>query len=87
VSYSFLREAEFEYLQAIRFYEDQQAGLGRRLVAEFEHTIQIAEDQPLGWKIVAASDVSRMPFYIAYSRAVSCRSPRSHTTDVVPGTG
>jgi toxin ParE1/3/4 len=71
VSYSFLREAEFEYLQAIRFYEDQRAGLGSRLIAEFERTMQIAEERPLGWKIVEVSgirrlDLRRFPYAIFY---------------------
>ena len=35
MSYSFLAEAEREYLEAVRFYEDQRAGLGARLIGEF----------------------------------------------------
>jgi hypothetical protein len=33
VSYSFLPEAEIEYLQAVRFYEDQRPGLDERLMS------------------------------------------------------
>jgi hypothetical protein len=71
VSYSFLPEAEIEYLQAVRFYEDQRPGLGARLIKEFEHTIQIAADRPLGWKIIEANgirrvDLRRFPYAIFY---------------------
>lgn len=60
MSYSFLAEAEREYLQAVRFYEDQRAGLGARLINEFERTIQLAVERPLACRMVQIGDVRRI---------------------------
>jgi hypothetical protein len=35
----FVDEASFEFLDAISYYEEQQAGLGRRFKAEVERTL------------------------------------------------
>ena len=35
----FVDEAGFEFLDAISYYEEQQAGLGRRFKAEVERTL------------------------------------------------
>jgi toxin ParE1/3/4 len=74
VSYSFLPEAELEYLQAVGFYEDQRTGLGARLIAEFERTIQHAVERPHAWKMVQASgirriDLKRFPYAIFFRAA------------------
>jgi toxin ParE1/3/4 len=71
VSYGFLPEAEIEYLQAVKFYEDQRPGLGARLIKEFERTIQFAVERPLTWKMVQASgirriDLARFPYAIFF---------------------
>lgn len=41
MNHSFLPEAETEYLEAIRFYEEQQAKLGLSLIHEFERIIAL----------------------------------------------
>jgi hypothetical protein len=46
VSYSFLPEAEAEYLEAIGYYEQRQRGLGRDLIAEFERVMQLVVERP-----------------------------------------
>jgi toxin ParE1/3/4 len=71
VSYGFLPEAEIEYLQAVKFYEDRRPGLGARLIKEFERTIRFAVERPLTWKMVHASgirriDLARFPYAIFF---------------------
>ena len=45
-NYSLLAEAEAEYLEAVRFYEGQMAGLGDALILEFERTIELTIEKP-----------------------------------------
>ena len=52
MSHSFLPEAEAEYLEAIRFFEEQRAGLGAALIVEFERVIDLAVSTPHAWKMV-----------------------------------
>jgi toxin ParE1/3/4 len=70
-NYSFLTEAEAEYLEAIRFYEGQRAGLGNVLILEFERIIGFAIEKPEAWKLVHHSGIrrvnlSRFPYSIFY---------------------
>jgi hypothetical protein len=92
VSYGFLPEAEIEYLQAVKFYEDRRPGLGARLIKEFERTIQL----PLSglsrgrWfrRVVFAALIwrgFRTRFSFGSSRPVACKSQRSHTIADVLG--
>jgi toxin ParE1/3/4 len=69
--YSFLAEEETEYLEAIRFYEGQRAGLGDALILEFERVIGLAIEKPSAWKLVHPSGIrriglSRFPYSIFY---------------------
>lgn len=41
MKHSFLAEAEAEYLDAVRFYEDRQVGLGAAFIAEFERSLNL----------------------------------------------
>jgi toxin ParE1/3/4 len=71
VSYGFLPEAEIEYLQAVRFYEDQRPGLGARLIKEFEHTMRFVVERPQAWKMIASSgirriDLARFPYAVFF---------------------
>ncbi len=43
MNYGFLAGAEPEYLEAIRFFEEQRAGLGAALIFEFERVV--------GWRL------------------------------------
>jgi plasmid stabilization system protein ParE len=74
VSYSFLPEAEDEYLGAVGFYEQQRAGLGASLIREFERTIQHAVELPHACKSVVAdirrANLDRFP-YAVFFRALS----------------
>ncbi|MGH8602640.1 MAG: type II toxin-antitoxin system RelE/ParE family toxin [Gammaproteobacteria bacterium] len=58
--YSFLPEAEAEYLEAVRFYEEQRAGLGDALISEFEHAIGLAAERPESWRLVHPSGIRRI---------------------------
>ena len=60
MTYSFLPEAELEYLRAIRFYEDQRPGLGARLIAEFEHAIVFAIEHPQAARSIPGFDIRRV---------------------------
>ena len=42
MKHNFLPEAEEEYLDAIRFYEDRQPGLGAVFIVEFENSLRLA---------------------------------------------
>jgi toxin ParE1/3/4 len=74
VSLSFLPEAEAEYLEAVRFYEEKRAGLGLALIEAFERSAMLAQQRPNAWKLVHASGIrriglARFPFAIFF-RAV-----------------
>lgn len=58
--YSFLLEAEAEYLEAVRFYEEQRAGLGGSLIFEFEGVIGLAIEKPETWRLVHPSGIRRI---------------------------
>jgi toxin ParE1/3/4 len=70
-NYSFLAEAEAEYLEAIQFYEGQRPGLGDALIHEFERVVGLAIAKPETWKLVHSSGIrrinlSRFPYSIFY---------------------
>jgi toxin ParE1/3/4 len=70
-NYSFLAEAEAEYLEAIRFYEGQKPGLGNALILEFERVIALIIAKPESWKVVHTSGIhtiglSRFPYSVFY---------------------
>ncbi len=60
MSYGFVPEAEVEYLEAIKFYEDQIPGLGARLIQEFERTIKFAVERPSTWRVVQGTEIRRL---------------------------
>lgn len=60
MSYSFLAAAEAEYLEVVQFFEEQRAGLGTALIAEFERIVGLAIDKPIAWKLVHPSGVRRI---------------------------
>lgn len=51
MNYSFLPEAEAEYIEAVRFYEEQQAKLGKSLIHEFERIIALIIERPEAWRL------------------------------------
>lgn len=70
-TFSFLLEAEAEYLEAVRFYEEQQAGLGKALICEFERVIELVVQKPETWRLVDPSGIrsiglSRFPYVLFY---------------------
>jgi toxin ParE1/3/4 len=76
---SFLPEAEAEYLEAVAFYEGERAGLGARLIADFERTIRLAIERPTAWKVVHADairriDLNRFPYAVFFRVAPSVMS-------------
>lgn len=60
MSYSFLPEAEAEYLGAIEFFEARRAGLGLALIDEFERVVQLASERPDSWKLVHVAGIRRI---------------------------
>ena len=44
--YEFHPDARVEYLEAVAYYEDRQAGLGARFTIEVERTIQRIVEAP-----------------------------------------
>ena len=71
MNYSFLLEAEVEYLEAVRFYEEQRTGLGNALISEFEHVIELVIEKPETWRLVHPSGIrcirlSRFPYVVFY---------------------
>ncbi|MBY0577788.1 MAG: hypothetical protein K2P57_01945 [Burkholderiales bacterium] len=71
MKHEFLQDAEAEYLESVRFYEERQTGLGAVLISEFEHALFLALERPQGWRLVHPSGVrciglSRFPYAIFY---------------------
>jgi toxin ParE1/3/4 len=71
MNYNFLPEAETEYLEAVRFYEDIQAGLGESLITEFERTLEMVTARPKSWRLVHPTGIrriglSRFPYAVFY---------------------
>jgi plasmid stabilization system protein ParE len=60
VNYEFLPEAEAEYLEAIRFYQDQQNRLGALLIEDFERTVNLIIQKPDTWRMVHQSGIRRI---------------------------
>ncbi|MGZ4956727.1 MAG: type II toxin-antitoxin system RelE/ParE family toxin [Methylobacter sp.] len=71
MNYSFLPEAEAEYIEAVRFYEEQQAKLGESLIHEFERIIILIVERPEAWRLVHPSGIRsvgllRFPYSVFY---------------------
>jgi toxin ParE1/3/4 len=71
VNCSFLASAEAEYLEAVRFFEEQRAGLGAALILEFERVIGLVVSRPTSWKLVHAGGIrhiglTRFPYSVFY---------------------
>lgn len=60
MNYGFLPAAEAEYLQAVRFFEEQRPGLGAALINEFERIATLATTKPNTWKLVHPSGIRRI---------------------------
>jgi hypothetical protein len=82
VSHSFLPAAEAEYLEAVRFFEEQRAGLGSALIAEFERIVGLAAEKPDSWKLVHQSGVRRIGLkrfpYAVFYRSLAQQAASSH---------
>ncbi len=71
MNYSFLPEAEAEYLKAIGFFEERQPGLGAALITEFDSVMELVTEKPRTWKTVHPSGIRRIglkkfPFSVFY---------------------
>ncbi len=60
MNYSFLLEAETEYLQAVGFFEERQPGLGAALIMEFESVMDLVSKKPRAWKTVHPGGIRRI---------------------------
>ena len=67
---TFVDEAGFEFLDVISYYEEQQAGLGRRFKTEVERTllwlVEHPEVYPLRPNAYRRLNLRIYPYYIAY---------------------
>ena len=69
MNYRFRAEAEAEYLNAVRFYEEQRPGLGLVFIAEFERIMVLATRLPTTWKQIDGIrriDLRRFPYAVYY---------------------
>lgn len=71
MNYSFLLEAETEYLQAVGFFEERQPGLGAALITEFESVMDLVIKRPRAWTTVHPGGIRRIglkkfPFSVFY---------------------
>jgi len=94
VNYSFLPEAEAEYIEAVRFYEEQQAKLGGSLINEFERAINLITERPQAWRLVHSSGIRRIGLlrFPLIQFSIGCfqvgyRLQRLHITDAVLNIG
>ena len=71
MKYSFHPEAEFEFVQAIEYYEEREEGLGQDFAVEVYSAIERAVSYPKAWPIlkedVRRSLVRRFPYGILYA--------------------
>jgi hypothetical protein len=77
VSYEFHTAAEFEYLEAISFYELRRPGIGLAFLDEFEGAMGIVTRSPGLYPIEMKPDIRRVamkrfPFSIIYRKTTSC---------------
>ncbi|NWG27993.1 MAG: type II toxin-antitoxin system RelE/ParE family toxin [Ignavibacteriaceae bacterium] len=72
MKYSFHPDAESEFLLAIDFYEDREAGLGRDFALEIYSTVERILTYPDAWPVIEEnirrSLVKRFPFGVLYSK-------------------
>jgi hypothetical protein len=93
VNYSFLPEAEVEYLQAVGFFEERRPGLGADLIADFERVMELVVERPKTWKTVHPSGVRRIglsshfPCFSASCQMVPHKLPPSDITGARQLTG
>ena len=66
----FVREASQEFLDAIRYYEEAEPGLGRRFSVELERTVRHLGDHPEMYRIRTADqrriNLKTFPFYLPF---------------------
>lgn len=66
----FVQEALQEFLDAIRYYEDAEPGLGRRFSVELERAVQRLRDHPEAYRIRSADqrriNLHTFPFYLPF---------------------
>lgn len=60
MNYEFLPEAEAEYLEAIRFYQDKQNRLGALLIDDFERVLNLIVQKPETWRMLHPSGIRRV---------------------------
>lgn len=86
MKYSFLPDAEAEYLEAIRFYEAKQLELGESLIHEFERAMVLVTSKLAIYRLVHPGGIrcislARFPYSVFYqSRADSDYGIRSSQT-------
>lgn len=67
---SFVEQAQQEFFEAIRYYEDAEPGLGKRFSNEPERAVQHLRDHPETYRVRSAgqrrSNLRTFPFYLPF---------------------
>jgi len=76
VNFGFGVDAEYEYLEAVRFLEEKRSGLGAALIDEFERVMVMAVARPDAWRLVHPTGIrriglARFPYAVFYRVAPS----------------
>jgi len=64
VSYRLHPEASAEHKRQIAYYEEKQAGLGRRYHAEFQAALALALEAPHRYRIIQEPSIRRIGFRV-----------------------
>jgi len=66
----FVEEAQQEFLDAIRYYEEAEPGLGKRFSVELERAVRHLRDHPEIYRVRTArqrrSNLKTFPFYLPF---------------------
>lgn len=69
--YEFHPQARAEYLEAVAYYEERQAGLGARFASEIEDVVQRIVEAPQRWRIIEGEIrrclAHKFPYGVLYS--------------------
>ena len=64
MSYRLHPEAAAEHKRQIAYYEEKQAGLGRRYHAEYKAALALALEAPHRYKIIQEPSIRRIGFHV-----------------------
>ncbi len=86
-AYRFLKEAEADFLEGLRFYADRDGAVARRFDQLIKRTVALIVDNPGRWPVKDGSHrfvLRRFPYTVAYvfeSQFVSIIAVAHHSRD------